>query len=159
MIRKDIVECLNQKREEEVHPVFANPRNAATGGLRMKDPAETAKREIEVFVYQLGFAVDKEGNSLLNSLKNHSDTLKILSEIGFKVPVEGQKVCKNIGEVVSFCAEWQEKRDKYAYELDGMVVKLDYLQLQEECGYTNPSTMGVGVRVDAASINAAPTQA
>lgn len=137
LIRKDKFESLNQKREEEGQPVFANPRNAATGGLRMKDPAETAKREIEVFVYQLGFAVDKEGNSLLNSLKNHSDTLKILSEIGFKVPVEGQKVCKNIGEVVSFCAEWQEKRDKYAYELDGMVVKLDSLQLQEECGYTN----------------------
>lgn len=137
LIKKDKFDQLNLKREEEGLPIFANPRNAATGGLRMKDPAETAKREIEVFVYQLGFAVDKVGNSVLDNFTNHSDTLKILGEIGFKIPTEGKKVCQNIDEVAKFCAEWQEKRDNYAYELDGMVVKLDSLQLQEECGYTN----------------------
>ncbi len=136
LIRKEKFEKVNIARELEGLPLFANPRNAATGGLRMKDPAETAKREIEAFVYQMGYAVDAAGNSVLNSFKNHSDTLQMLEKLGFKVPNLERKVCKNIMEVVDFCHQWQERRDQYSYELDGMVVKLDSLQLQEECGYT-----------------------
>ena len=72
IIRKDIFEKINKKRQENGETLFANPRNAATGGLRMKDPSETAVRGIEAFVYQLGYALDEEGRNALDRLPTHA---------------------------------------------------------------------------------------
>ncbi len=137
LIQKDNFDAINKSREAEGKSIFANPRNAATGGLRMKDPKEAAKRGMEAFIYQLGFAEDAEGNNILANFKKHSESIDLLGSIGFKVPDEGRKVCKNIKEVVKFCLLWQEKRDSYGYELDGMVVKVNSRELQEKCGYTS----------------------
>ena len=137
LIQKDNFDAINKSREAEGKSIFANPRNAATGGLRMKDPKEAAKRGMEAFVYQLGFAEDAEGNNILAKFKKHSESIDLLGNVGFKVPDEGRKVCKNIQEVVKFCLLWQEKRDSYGYELDGMVVKVNSRELQEKCGYTS----------------------
>lgn len=137
LIRKDNFDTINKDREAAGKSIFANPRNAATGGLRMKDPKEAAKRGMEAFIYQLGFAEDAEGNNILANFKKHSDSIDLLGNVGFKVPNEGRKVCKNIKEVVEFCLLWQEKRDSHDYELDGMVVKLNNRELQERCGYTS----------------------
>ena len=137
LIRKDIFKKINEEREKEGLSLFANPRNTASGGLRMKDPQEVAKRGLVAFLYQLGYAVDNENNDLSHSFKTHDDSINFLAELGFKVPVKEKKICKNIDEVTDFVLEWQEKRETYPYEIDGMVVKVNSLELQEKCGFTN----------------------
>ncbi len=137
LIRKDIFEKANKQREAEGLPLFANPRNAATGGLRTKDPKDVKARGIEAFVYQLGYAENTEGEVIYNKFKTHHDSIEYLGTLGFKIPHAATKVCKNIAEVVAFCTEWQEKRDSYDYEIDGMVVKVNDLELQSRCGSTS----------------------
>lgn len=136
LIRKDKFEQINSQRQEEGLSLFANPRNAATGGLRMKDANETGKRGIETFIFQIGYAVDEKGVNLIPNLKSHMHSLDLLSDLGFKVPQKERKICLGIEEVISFCNFWQEQREGYDYEIDGMVVKVDAYELQEKCGYT-----------------------
>lgn len=168
LIKKDTFDKINKKRTAEGLQVFANPRNAATGGLRTKDAKETAARGIEAFVYQMGFAESFNGNELsamshepvekenqssklkaqssknaLLTFKNHHEIIEYLGSLGFKIPTDNSthdqptKVCKNINEVIEFCNAWQEKRDSYDYEIDGMVVKVNDLQTQSACGSTS----------------------
>ncbi len=138
LIRKDIFRKINEKRAEDGQTLFANPRNAATGGLRMKDPKETAQRGLEAFMYTLGYAVDKNENNILDQFTTHTQSLDLLEKLGFKVPGNGNErtICNNIQEVVDFCHRWQEKRDSYPYEIDGMVVKINSREMQERSGYT-----------------------
>lgn len=139
LIRKDVFEKINKQREAEGQAVFANPRNAATGGLRTKDPKETKGRGIEAFIYQLGYAENREGVQVTRGFNTHHESIEFLGSLGFKVPATGHetKVCKNIQEVIAFCNEWQEKRDTYEYEIDGIVVKVNELDIQSQCGYTS----------------------
>ena len=137
LIRKDVFEKINTEREAVGKSLFANPRNAATGGLRMKDPREAAQRGLVAFIYQIGFAKDAEGNDVLNTIPSHDGSIQMLAELGFKVPTVERKRCENIGEAAAFCTEWEAKRETYAYEIDGMVVKLDSRELQERVGYTS----------------------
>lgn len=141
LIRKDVFEQLNKERQADDLPLFANPRNAATGGLRTKDPQETASRKIDAFIYHLGYAVDLQGNDHLQDFKTHSATIDFLASLGFKVPANDgalpeRKVCHNIQDVVNFCHAWQENREEYPYEIDGMVVKVNSLELQQRVGAT-----------------------
>jgi len=136
LIRKDIFEQVNKDRQTAGEVLFANPRNAATGGLRVKDPRDAEKRKIDAFIYQMGYAVDKDGNNVLDQFKNHDDTIKLLGELGFKIPIAERKVCKNIKEAAAFCDYWQTHRDEYAYEIDGMVVKVNDLNYQKLSGST-----------------------
>lgn len=137
LIRKDQFEKINAEREEEGLSRFANPRNAATGGLRTKDPRETAERKIEVFVYQLGFAVDSNNNDVLQTIPTHDEGIELLGKLGFKIPVNERKVCQGIHEVEEFCQLWQKQRDSFDYEIDGMVIKVNERKIQELCGYTS----------------------
>ena len=146
LIRKDIFEKINAARQEAGDPAFANPRNAATGGLRMKDPKEASERGLEAFLYQLGYAIDKDGNNVLEAFKTHDESIHLLESLSFKTPLiktgtqqhlPATKTCRNIAEVVEFCQAWQVYRDEYPYELDGMVVKVNSLELQEKCGATS----------------------
>ncbi len=139
LIRKDIFNKINKKREENGESIFANPRNAATGGLRMKDPRETEKRHLEAFVYQISYAINEKGEDVLEDFKTHHNTILSLHELGFKTPKDDieMKNCKNIDEVAAFCNQWQEKREDYDYEIDGMVVKVNDLVMQETVGYTS----------------------
>ena len=137
IIRLDNFEKINKRREKEEKSVFANPRNAATGALRMKDPSETASRGLEAFIYQLGYAEDADGNDVLKSIPTHNEGIEMLASMGFKVPTIERKLCKNIDEVIDFCLKWQDKREGYDYEIDGMVVKVNHLSIQEKCGYTS----------------------
>ena len=136
LIKKDKFDKINAQRLAEGKDVFANPRNAATGGLRMKNPKETAQRGLEAFLYQMGHAVDKNGDSVLPKFKTHFATIEYLDSLGFKVPIEETKVCKTIEDVAKYCQEWEAKREQYGYEIDGMVVKVNDLALQDKCGYT-----------------------
>lgn len=146
LIRKDVFEKINRRRAEAGEVVFANPRNAATGGLRMKDPKEAARRGLEAFVYQLGYAINAEGENLLGNFTTHDQSIHLLRELGFKVPLhqpepgnhlEETKTCRNIGEVIAFCQAWQDFRDEYPYEIDGMVVKVNRLDYQAIAGSTS----------------------
>ena len=143
MIRKDRFAQMNEKRAEAGLSLFANPRNTASGGLRMKDPKEASQRNLEAFVYQLGFAADAEGQDQLKKMKTHHEGIEMLGALGFKVPEQEMKVCKNIDEVIDFCLEWEGKRDSYPYEIDGMVVKVNSLALQDKMWfYQPPSPLG-----------------
>lgn len=137
LIRKDIFEKLNVNRAAEGLPLFANARNTATGVLRVKDPKEVTKRNLEAFIYTLGYAVDKEGNNALGQFSTHLESLELLEKLGFKVPVQERKLCTNIQEVIDFCNHWQQQREGYAYEIDGMVAKVNSRDLQERAGFTS----------------------
>ena len=137
LIRKDNFDRINKEREKEGLTLFANPRNAATGGLRTKDANETRKRGLEAFVYQIAYAVDANENSVLNAFETHIAGINLLGELGFKIPQSEKKVCKNIIEVGQFIRSWEIKRDEYPYEIDGMVIKVNSLELQAKCGYTS----------------------
>lgn len=136
VIAHKVFQKINEKREEEGLSLFQNSRNTAAGGLRMKDPSEVAKRGMDAFVYQLSYAVDKEGNNLLGHLlREHDENIQKLYELGFKTPGI-EKTLGNIQSVIRFCKEWEEKRDTYEYEIDGMVIKVNDLQIQDEVGST-----------------------
>ena len=137
VIRKDYFEKLNKERIEEGLPILANARNSAAGALRTKDPAETAKRGIEAFIFQMGYAVDKKEADKLPGFINHDATIQLLEALGFKVAHRSRKVCNTIEEVHDFVLEWEKKRDDYPYEIDGMVIKVNDFALQEKCGYTS----------------------
>lgn len=137
IIRKDRFEEINAGRAEQGLTLFANPRNAATGGLRMKDPAETAARGLEVFVFQMSYASARDGRDMLSNIPTHSESLQVLEGLGFKVPREERRVCANIQEVIDFCRAWEVRRENFPYEIDGMVVKVNRRDLQEKCGYTS----------------------
>ncbi len=137
LIRKDIFNQMNRKREAEGLALFANPRNAATGGLRIKDPKEAAQRGLEAFVYQLAFAETPDGKDGLGTLSTHDQSIELLGRLGFKIPDEERKVCRGIKEVIDFCMHWQARREDFPYEIDGMVVKVNRRDLQERCGFTS----------------------
>lgn len=152
LMRKDVFEKVNKRREQRGDNLFANPRNAATGGLRTKDPADTAERELDAFMYQLGYAIDAQGLNRLDDFKTHGETIDALARLGFKTPTTSsgesrsalavnvgseRAICPDIQSVIAFCDAWQEYRDQYPYELDGMVVKVNSLALQAQCGYTS----------------------
>ncbi|NJB87056.1 DNA ligase (NAD+) [Lewinella marina] len=139
IIRKDRFEELNARRAAAGLPLFANPRNTATGGLRMKSPGEAAERQLEAFIYSFGYGTDAEGNDAVQALGTHTHALDILTELGFKVPAAGDERTRTseIGAAADFCRAWEERRAAYPYEIDGMVVKVDDLALQERAGYTS----------------------
>ncbi|MCB0736705.1 MAG: NAD-dependent DNA ligase LigA [Bacteroidetes bacterium] len=137
VIRKDVFDEINAKRQANGEKLLANSRNSAAGALRVKDPKEARARGLDAFLYQLGYAVDVDGNDLLQTeLVRHHDNIAHLASLGFKVPVTESKLCKNINEVAAFVQEWEEKRDSYEYEIDGMVIKVNERHIQNKCGFT-----------------------
>ena len=136
VIRKDNFEKINKERAKKGLALFANPRNAATGGLRMKDPKEAAQRGMDAFIFQLGYAADAAGKDVQDNFDTHYAAIELLDDLGFKVPNDVSKLCANINEVAAFCAAWEEKRDSYPYEIDGMVIKVNSKAIQDKCGYT-----------------------
>ena len=137
VIRRDRFDRMNEEREKKGLSLFANPRNTAAGGLRTKDANETGKRNIEAFVYQLGFAINESGENILDQFSTHHSGIEMLGNLGFKIPQKETKVCKNIKEVIDWCLGWEAKREGYPYEIDGMVVKVNSLAIQEKCGFTS----------------------
>lgn len=117
---------LNKRREEAGETVFANPRNASAGSVRQLDSHVTAERPLDIFCYGAGVV---EGLKL----STHWDTLEALKGQGFKVNPLIKK-CRNIGEALRYHREIEEKREKLDYEIDGVVLKVNSLRLQEELG-------------------------
>ena len=120
-------EQMNEKRLADDLEPFANPRNAASGSMKMQDSKEVAKRPLDCFLYYL---LGKE----LPSFK-HFDNLQSAKKWGFKIPDEIQ-VCSSIEKVISFVNYWDEKRHNLPYDIDGIVIKVNDLKLQEQMGFT-----------------------
>ena len=130
-IKKTDFVGLNKIREKAEEPLFANPRNAAAGSLRQLDPKITASRPLDAFFYDLVLWDE----SLNNPAKSQWEALEALKRWGLKVNPYG-KLCENIEEAVDYCQQWTENRNQLPYEIDGIVIKVDSLQLQDKLGTT-----------------------
>lgn len=126
---KTSFERLNEEQDLAGLQPFANPRNAAAGGVRQKDPAVTAARDLATFMYAIA---DPRGLRLARQ----SEVLEWLRNAGFRVNPD-VITCADARSVHEFCARALEKRDELPYEIDGVVVKVDSLALQDELGYTS----------------------
>ncbi|MFT5170191.1 MAG: DNA ligase (NAD+) [Lysobacterales bacterium] len=120
---------LNNKRKANDEILFANPRNATSGAVKLLDSRVTAQRNLKCFVHSFGLM---EGAP---ALKTQWEFFKRVQAWGFVVnPLN--RVCKSIDEVIKYCLEFQEKRDTLPYEVDGVVIKVNNLEQQAELGYT-----------------------
>ena len=118
---------MNEERLEAGEEPYRNPRNTASGSLKLQDSAEVSKRPLECLLYNL------TGRNLGVSTQN--DSLELAREMGFKVP-EASKLVDGIDEVFQFITYWDKERHNLPYETDGVVVKVNNLQQQEELGFT-----------------------
>ena len=119
---------VNEERMAHGQPLFANPRNAAAGSLRQLDARVTASRPLDVFVYTLGQLQDGA------EPRTHWEALEVMKSLGFKVNPES-KLFDSIEEVTAYCAGWEQKKERLGYEIDGVVVKVNDLEIQSELGY------------------------
>ena len=117
---------LNREREEEGQPVFANPRNAAAGSLKQLDSTITAKRPLDIFCHGMG-----EGTGA--SFTTHEQFLQVLKEWGLK-PVSHIRICHSLKEIFAYHQEMERRRDQLPYEIDGLVIKVNSLELQRRLG-------------------------
>ena len=138
LMSKKNFKAYNDQLAEENLPPLANPRNAASGSLRMKDAKEVAKRNLEAFLYHVGYInMLEDETKQYPELQTHSGALKMMWELGFRSPEKEKKICKGIQEVIDYCNEFEQKRDTLPYEIDGMVIKVNDLQLQDKMGMTS----------------------
>ncbi len=133
LINKSNFKKYNDRLAEENLPPLANPRNAASGSLRIKDPREVAKRNLEAFLYHVSY-LSVTGTKAPST---HSGMLDMLWELGFKSPQREKKVLKGLEAVIAHCNEYEAKRDNLDYEIDGMVIKVNDLALQDKMGMTS----------------------
>jgi DNA ligase (NAD+) len=121
---------LNVAAEAAGERLLVNPRNAAAGSLRQKDPAVTARRELSFWAYQLGEVVGGP------AFATHTETLAFVAELG--VPVNPEiRTFTTVAEVLDHCLHWQEHRHDLGYEIDGVVVKIDDLRQRGRLGFTS----------------------
>ena len=123
-------ERLNKEREAQEEPLFANPRNAASGTLKLQDPNEVARRGLDCYLYYM------LGEDLPAS--NHYDRLQIAKQWGFPIS-DAVKVCHSLEEVMEYIHYWDTERKNLPVATDGIVLKVNDLSIQEELGYTAKS--------------------
>lgn len=126
------LEAANRQRREAGEAEFANPRNAAAGSLRLLDPAITAGRPLEIYIYQLLWAPDRQEGL---PFRSHARVLEFLKAIGFPVNPHW-RMCEGIGQVLEYCRDWDLRRRELEYNIDGVVMKLDDLDGRERLGFT-----------------------
>ncbi|QPQ29157.1 NAD-dependent DNA ligase LigA [Lysinibacillus sp. JNUCC 51] len=129
---KKSFEKLNTLRAENGEELFANPRNAAAGSLRQLDPKIAASRQLSTFIYAIG------GDGEAYGIDGHAEMLDYLEGLGFPSNKERQR-CSTIEDVLAFIEKWTENRPNLAYEIDGIVIKVDRYAQQDELGYTAKS--------------------
>ena len=125
---KKSLERLNKEREQTGEPLFANARNAAAGSIRQLDSSVAATRGLDAFWYYFVNASDF-------GIRYHSEALKMADSLGFKTNPE-RRLCNGIDEVLKYIEEYTEKRSSLAYDIDGIVIKVDDMSLYDKLGYT-----------------------
>ncbi|UCD15749.1 MAG: NAD-dependent DNA ligase LigA [Candidatus Omnitrophota bacterium] len=121
-------EKINKARLRKGEPAFANPRNSASGSLKLLDASEVKKRNLKCYIHSLGWAQAKE-------FANHYKFLQEVKKWGLCVNPHN-RYCKNLKEVIDFCNTWVDKKDRLDYEVDGVVVKVNSFRLQQKLGTT-----------------------
>ena len=164
LINKNNFKKFNDALAEQGGAPLANPRNAAAGSLRIKDPVEVGRRKLEAFVYHVSYYLTDDGlqmtddskiddslettddsgktpssaiHHLSSYLTTHSGTLDMLWELGFRSPAKEKKVLRGIQAVIDYCNEFEAGRDDLPYEIDGMVIKVNDFELQDKMGMTS----------------------
>ena len=128
MMTRKAFEALNRQQEQIGGKIFVNPRNSAAGAVRVLDPAITAARRLDFFAYYL--LVDGKV-----PFAKHSESLEALKQLRFRAS-DDWKLCLGIEAVIAYCEEWEAKREKLPYEIDGVVIKVNSTAIQNELGYT-----------------------
>ncbi len=141
LMTKNAFNSFNIQLQEKGLQVLANPRNAAAGTLRMKDPAEVGKRKLEAFLYHVSeVSLFPEGlqkaDEILPLPDTHFGMLQMLWEAGFRSPVAEAKTFPHIKDVIDWCTSFETGRDELPYEIDGMVIKVNLLALHDRLGMT-----------------------
>lgn len=154
----------NDQLAEQGIPPLANPRNAAAGSLRIKDPKEVSRRNLEAFLYHVSYFTTGEGWQMVDghltgpegqgsregagkggrttevhvhqALQTHSGCLKMLWDLGFRSPQKEKQLVKGIRAVIDYCHQFEKQRDELPYEIDGMVIKVNSIALQDKMGMT-----------------------
>ncbi len=127
----DVFERINAERGEAELPLYANPRNVASGAMRQLDPKVVADRRLDIFCYMLLF----DGAP---AFATHYESLEWMERHGFKIN-RHKAHCRTIDEVIAYCNEWETRRDELSYEIDGVVVKVNQVATQDELGATSKS--------------------
>ena len=127
-MNKSTLKKLNEQREKDGQPLLQNVRNAAAGSIRQLDSRVTAKRELDNFIYYLP-EPEKYG------IKTHLEALEFMKSLGFKVN-PANRLVSDITGILDFIDEITEKRNKLPYEIDGVVIKVNNIAMQEKLGYT-----------------------
>jgi len=125
---KKAFEKLNEEKEQQGEPLFANPRNAAAGSLKLLDAKITTQRKLSFFAYALGEAGEKFA-------KTHYESLEKFKKIGLPVN-QNIKKAADIGEVIEICNQWEKKRHELDYQIDGLVIKIDRFDQHDMLGAT-----------------------
>lgn len=129
--------AFNDRLKAKQIATLANPRNAAAGSLRMKDPKEVAERNLDAFIYNISFFNLIPGAVLPDLLKTHSGSLELLWNLGFRSPQKEKSIIEGMEGVIEFCSVFENKRDELPYEIDGLVIKINDMALHEKLGMTS----------------------
>ena len=162
LMNKNNFKKYNDGLAEQGLAPLANPRNAAAGSLRIKDPKEVSRRNLEAFLYHVSYFTTIEGWQITDghvaapdeaptagdpvassrdlpvhpALKTHSGCLQMLWDLGFRSPQKEKRIVKGIRAVIEYCHEFEQQRDDLPYEIDGMVIKVNSIALQDRMGMT-----------------------
>ena len=128
-LSKSSLEKINKEREEKGEPIFQNCRNAAAGSVRNLDSNITKKRDLDCLIYHLP-------NPLDYGITTHYEALSFMKELGFTTNYTHNRLVKNIDEVLSYIQEWTQKRSTLPYDIDGIVIKVNDIKMQNRLGYT-----------------------
>lgn len=135
MMSRNAFKKFNEGLAAQNLPPLANPRNAASGSLRMKDPKDVGRRNLEAFLYNISYHTQTSG-APHELLQTHSGSLQMLWNLGFRSPVKEMKVVQGIQAVIDYVTAFEQQRDDLPYEVDGMVVKVNSIALQDRMGMT-----------------------
>jgi DNA ligase (NAD+) len=159
LMNKENFKKYNEQLAAQNIPPLANPRNASAGSLRIKDPKEVSRRNLEAFLYHVSYFTTIDGwkmadghlsgpegpiapgkravrGEIHKSLTTHSGALKMLWDLGFRSPQKERQILKGIQAVIDHCREFEKERDDLPYEIDGMVIKVNQIALQDKMGMT-----------------------
>ena len=139
LLNKNNFKKYNDKLMEEGTPPLANPRNAAAGSLRIKDTKEVGRRNLEAFLYHVSYIINTNDKQQTINVEptTHSGMLQMLWQLGFRSPKNEMKIVQGIDGIINHIKEFETLRDQLPYEIDGMVIKVNDLSLQDKLGMTS----------------------
>jgi DNA ligase (NAD+) len=137
VIHKQKFQEYNQKLIDKGEQPLANARNAASGSLRIKDPLEVGRRNLDAFLYHVSDLVMQENQEMPASFRSHAGLLNMMDSMGFKTSSASTRKFSQIQDVIEYVEDFEAHRDDLPYEIDGMVIKVNSLALQEKIGQTS----------------------